>query len=571
MHEAQPKNLNRESAHNFGTRWTFGKVIRALDLECVVCICVTLLAVCLHVTRLFNAGALWRDEAGLVALATLPTLGEVWQMLTYDSFPLLFPLLVRLWVELGFGNSDFGLRMLGLMIGLGMLGVLWWVAWVLGKRKPLVSLGLLAINATVIQWGDSIRAYGLGAMLMLTTLGLIWQTVVKATPTRFIAATVFGLASVQCLYQNAFLLCAICCSAAVVCLRHRRFKNALLSIAAGLPAALSLLPYLQPLKKSQSWWIVGKAGFRPPVAWASFSEAFGTPPWLGPLIWIGLFVLAVWTGVASLEKPISRRDEISVELPLFVGLTALTGAFGFFLFLWHAGLPTQPWYWLPLMPIVAVCVQTGLSDQVARHRLNWALAVGLFVVISLLPAWSRVTQRQTNIDFVAHILNERVKDEDLVVVLPWYCGISFKRYYNGPAQWTTIPPIADHRFHRYDLLKEKLAAPDPNGPVLERMRHTLRAGNKVWVVGLLPKPRPGEITVPTLPPAPHGPLRWFDEPYNYVWGRQIRHFIENTATQLEQIVTLENTKGVSRSEKIELLMVSGYRFGTFPAAGATGF
>jgi len=571
MPDLPTANHAREENPPIGNRRTSGTVVARFGLEWYVCVGTTVIAVCLHVVRLFHAGALWRDEVGQVQLATLPTLRELWQMLTHDSFPLLFPLLTRLWAGLGFGDTDCGLRVLGVAIGIGMLATLWWVTQVLGRRKPLVALGFLAVNATAVQWGDSIRAYGLGALLLLITLGSVWRLVERPSTARFLAASAFGVLSVQCLYQNAFLLAAICGSATLVCLRHRHFRTALLCIIAVVPAWISLLPYVGGVKESQSWWIVEKAGFRPGFAWASFSDAFGTPPWLGPLIWIGMFVFAVWTGLATLERPVSRRDEISVELPLFAGSTALIGAFGFFLFLWNVGLPTQPWYWLPVMPLIAVCVQVALSEYVARNAAAWAWGVGVLVLVSVPPTIWRVVERQTNIDSVAHILNERVDEADLVVVLPWYLGVSFNRYYNGAAEWITIPPIADHRFHRYDLLKEKLAASDPLGPVLERVRQTLRAGKKVWIVGILPRPQPGETGVPRLPPAPHSRWGWFDEPYNYAWGRQTRHSIETAATKIELIVEAGKAKRVSRYENVGLLVASGYRFGTFPGAAATGF
>ena len=74
--------------------------------------------------------------------------------------------------------------------------------------------------------------------------------------------------------------------------------------------------------------------------------------------------------------------------------------------------------------------------------------------------------RQTNIDLIAAQLREQAGPNDLILVYPWYCGITFNRYYHGAAPWTTLPALSDPRIHRYDLLKEKLAArrPDQAGP-----------------------------------------------------------------------------------------------------------
>ena len=69
-----------------------------------------------------NAGGLWRDEAQLVHLSLLPSFSEMWQNLPHDSCPILMHLVVRAWsAAASFGNTDAGLRVLGLYVGLFLL------------------------------------------------------------------------------------------------------------------------------------------------------------------------------------------------------------------------------------------------------------------------------------------------------------------------------------------------------------------------------------------------------------------------------------------------------------------
>src|SRR3954453_23553792 len=82
---------------------------------------VTLSATYLHVLFLLNAGGLWRDEADLVHLSLLPSVSELWQNLLHDSCPILMHLAVRAWSAAGLGNTDLGLRVLGLFVGLFLL------------------------------------------------------------------------------------------------------------------------------------------------------------------------------------------------------------------------------------------------------------------------------------------------------------------------------------------------------------------------------------------------------------------------------------------------------------------
>ncbi len=89
---------------------------------------VTLSATYLHVLFLLNAGGLWRDEAVLVHLSLLPSVSEVWQNLVHDSCPILMHLAVRAWSAAGLGNTDLGLRVLGLFAGLFLLLAFWFAS-----------------------------------------------------------------------------------------------------------------------------------------------------------------------------------------------------------------------------------------------------------------------------------------------------------------------------------------------------------------------------------------------------------------------------------------------------------
>jgi hypothetical protein len=267
-------------------------------------------------------------------------------------------------------------------------------------------------------------------------------------------------------------------------------------------------------------------------------------------------VTAVVVGLVSLRKRVARETGISEDLPLFGAIAASGGIIGFLFYLYSAGLPTQPWYWLPLMTFLAVCVEAVFGQWLARQR-GWTLAVvAIFVAASFVTSLGQIRFRQTNIDRVAARLHEAVGPNDLVIVYPWFCGISFHRYYHGPAPWTTIPELEDHRLHRYDQLKVKMQETKPIQPILEKIRTTLSSGGKVWLVGRLPGPKPGETAPPELPPAPNGPWGWYDPPYDYSWGRQVEHFIRTNARQME-VIPISGTNGYTRYENVALSVVTG--------------
>jgi hypothetical protein len=90
-------------------------------IEWVIGAVITAAAVYLHWVNFRSAGALWRDEAGVVRIATLPAASEMWSNVGHESCPILFPALIRVW-SFTVGGSDAALRLFGIVVGLLMLG-----------------------------------------------------------------------------------------------------------------------------------------------------------------------------------------------------------------------------------------------------------------------------------------------------------------------------------------------------------------------------------------------------------------------------------------------------------------
>ena len=330
-------------------------------VEWGVCLGATLAAIGLHLVFLTHAGPLWRDEANGVSLATLFTAREMWRMLAYDSFPALFPAVVRCWSAWGLGGSDFALRCLGFGIGISILGVVWLNARVLRSRLPLVSLGLLAGNFTLVRDGDWLRGYGLGCALILLSLALVWSLMKAPGARRFVAAMLAAVLSVQCLYQNSFLLFTICLAGCFVCFRCNQTKAGLMVLGVGAAAALSLLPYAGQLAFSQRWRIVQQTGVSASAAGSSLTAALGEPMAWQAAPWIVLSLLAAVRGVVELGGAERRKRVGPEELPLFGGSIIALGVPVFLVCVLMAKLATQPWYWLPPMVITAVCIDASLG------------------------------------------------------------------------------------------------------------------------------------------------------------------------------------------------------------------
>jgi hypothetical protein len=283
----------------------------------------------------------------------------------------------------------------------------------------------------------------------------------------------------------------------------------------------------------------------------------GSPlPWFN-WVWLTLCLGAIWVA-SKTAWPHSQTvpGNAHRDLVLFSVVGLLVGIAGFAFFLKLASLPTQPWYYLSLMAFVAVCL-----DAILAESCQWARAVliGFAIVTALAACWlglPAIECRQTNVDLIAARLAKEAAPDDYIIVNPWYCGVTFQRYYQGRTPWTTLPPLDDHGLHRYDLLKIKMQMENPIQPVLDKVASTLQSGNRVWIVGrgirLYGSPPPN------LRPAPNNPWGWLDEPYSRIWGVQVGHLITTHAGQ-GAVVMRPSTNGVNSLENLPVVLITGWR------------
>ena len=520
-------------------------------MEWTAALLATLTAVCFHWLFLQHAGGLWRDEASLVQAATLPSWHDLWQALPHESGPVLAAALIRMWSAVGLGGTDFGLRVLGFGIGVLLTACLWIAGWAMGRRLPLLPLALLGVSALVIRYGDSLRAYGLGSGLGVLTLALVWRAVEKTTPARVALAALAAALSVQALYQNAFLVFAACCAGMTVCAGGRRWRQAFWILGIGLVAAISLLPYIPLVLRAQEWYALEKTGFKFYQCWRITAVATSFPFPGGQWLWIALCLLALWSAWRHLKQPGTPEG----KLALFSAVALAVGLVGFLLFLVVSQLPTQPWYYMPLLFFATAC----LDGLLVLPRVWGRPALAGFAILAVALAWAfgprYVKARQTNLDLAAARLTTEAGPGDYIIVHPWYCGVSFGRYYHGAAPWTTLPPLADHTYHRYDLLKVQMQKVRPIQPVLDGIEATLKAGHRVWVVG---KPDPKYVPAQEPNPAPDNPWGWFDTPYSRIWGAQTVIFIVTHARQIDDYPPL-TMEFVNSDETEPVVFATGWK------------
>jgi hypothetical protein len=538
---------------------------RLNQLETAAALLLTAVAIIPHLIMLASAGALWRDEAVSVNLATLPTLSDIWRNLQSDSFPLAWPLLLRAWCAIVGSHNDQSLRLLGCGLGLTLLAVLWFNARSGLARVPLLGVALLGLHSAVLCYGDSLRGYGLGMTAGVLAIAMLWRAAqCNRTGAGLIGTWLIALlASLLCvhtLFHNAPLLLAACSAASAVLLAKGRWRIAALPLLLGLVCALSLMPYSLALGSSKEWVSIFRYAITP--AWFGYKlrETFDDTGLAAMNLWLLIVCIA---GLSPLLLASKFRQKLSLpqrELYLFSIITLIVGVGCHLMFLWVLSYYMQPWYFLTSLTIIAassdgVFVPMGRSGRVLR------LALALLLAIVCVPnLFNTARQQKTDVDQVARQIRDSGGSGDLVIVNNWWNVYSFRRQYTGPASCTSIPPIAfppAPSVVRLTALKRMMEQPnDAMRSVLAQTEQTLRGHHRVWVVGDLTVPNAGEVLQPAAPYTDGSPAK--DGYYYGSWTRELGQLIRDHGVS-HTAVTVKTERPVSSYEHLPLYVLEGWK------------
>lgn len=537
------------SAETAGTSPTWRR------LELPAALVITAGGIALHSIHWMAAGGLWRDEAAAVALAQSSTVSAIWERLSFEVMPLLVPLLLRVWSTLPWFASDAGLRMLGLAVGVLGIASIWVTMRVVTGFRPLVSLALVATNSAVIVWGDAIRPYGLASLLSVLTIGTYWR--LASTPGGFWLLLSSGAAmlSVQSSYLNVLLLCATCAGALAVAIKRGDARAGAMILGSLGVSAIGVIPYWSRAVAVGKWSVLvtGDASIRQLLSelWrvlASSTEVIAVV-WL-----VMLSCIAVITAIRR------RRDESITDdtLAIYAGVCIATSLVLYILVLEILDYVTYAWHYLPLIVSGAVYTELALIGVAPRFALSRVRILAALMILgaAIVPASSRVAIRHTNVDLIAERLRAESSREDLIIMNPWYYGISFQRYYTGPASVTAIPDVGAPAIHRYDKVLAAMETKPPVDDLCEKIRATSKAGGRIWIVGDVGVEAPAHEIVPLPPPEESGV--WRDGPYLLNWWLQVHAALEAEGYSI-RMVAVRGTHPVSRFEDIGLIEVSGHK------------
>lgn len=566
-------NLKQSQARLVG-QTTSTEVITALQAEVPVALAGTIFVAALVILKAFRAGPLWRDEVTSINIAQMPSLPALWHYLRFESFPALWILVLRGWSSLGLANSDLGIRMLGLLIGLCFLGSLWICnRWMKG-RAPLVSLAVLGSVPTMINIVGANRAYGLALCLLVLCFGAIWRLVESPSKHSVALAGIFSILFVHCVYYDAVFLSAMLLGAALVTIQQRKWRVLVTLGCIGSIAGASMAIYL-PIIRSESQYVsIVQVPFDLGEVWAKIAEAAGTPSsghhvgGHGQEIWLWVLLIltgAITAGVTQLrnahEGSSNQRVGANIssvtERVLFGGITMLSGTTAYLCFLAKLRYTTQTWYYAELFALVAISLDAIFGGVCPPTRL-WSFARVAFVVMVMTwgasSVWEEAHTRSSNVDLIAATLKKQESPSDLIIVNGAFEGVTFNRYYHGEARWMSVPPVGSFQVQRLDLVWEALEQHDPMAPILSEIRSTLEKGARVWVVGQMVSVQASEKPR-LLPPLPILKAKWWLGRYNYYWSSQLTASLIDQAGLGEPIL-LQSFQPISGVENLPVILYS---------------
>ena len=536
--------------------------LRVLDLWLAGVMTLWLLA--LHVAAARNGGGLWRDEVVTVNLAHMPSLWEMLSHNYYDSFPSLFSLILRAWIALGLGETDQDLRMLSMILGFCMTAGLWWSCRRFGCTAPLLSLALFGLFPVAFRLTNGVRAYTLGVLTMLVTLVMTWLLVRHPTRKRSLLTSIAALLSVHAHYSNAPMLIACLAAGAAVCLRHGRYKTILTLLGIGVACALSLLVYIPAIKSHSRWNFLMAMDVGPSWLFYSFWRAIEHWQPLGQVIVVAWFLLVLLT-IGGCSYRFNRSENPGADARGDLALFALTSLVAGFVCLFgylkvlSVSSSSSPAYYLPLLALVAVSIESGVDLVVGHNRLGRAMRTTLVAAIAEMTAsgnWKAAHARFTNLDLIAGSLTTLAQRSDLIIVSPWYTGVTFNRYYHGSAAWDTLPELGEYLYQHYQPLQDKMMSENPINGLLKRVELTLRAGGRIWfVVGSWAGYKSGQPPTYLPPSQDGGRTGSSDREYMASWLQQLGRFLEDHVLTRQR---LELNHPTPLLEEAELFCLSGW-------------
>jgi hypothetical protein len=222
------------------------------------------------------------------------------------------------------------------------------------------------------------------------------------------------------------------------------------------------------------------------------------------------------------------------------------------------GWGTNVWYYLPMLTIVALAIDTALdSEHLAKAAALWRSTTAIVALAITAPLLLKASEiRATNLDYVANLVAKHATPDDLVVVWPGSDGITFNRYFDHRVPWITIPKAPNLPAQPGDDILAPFREPNSLRPTLAQVEATLRNGGRVWLASTWPLEIPEGQPRPVLPLEKNNPrsVGYFLRGWGHLLAVQMRLHAKETYR-----VALPQDQPVSVYEHSHVTVFAGWK------------
>ena len=402
-----------------------------------------------------SAESFWFDEAYSVWAAE-HSVGWHIALSTQRIFPPLYYLLLHFWLPLG--RSEFIVRSLSVLIGLGSIGAIYALAKRLfGARVGVISALLLAISPLHIWYSQEARMYILLAalglcsayfMLLALEEGKLWHWLAYVLSTAMaMNAHYFAVFLVP--FQNAYYLYLLLRRDA----RPGLWKHWLLSqVAVGLLSVIGLAGIFS--LESTYWWGLldtwhGAPTWRDLVA-LMFSFSLGTTAEGALFYWGGLVLFGLCVACSFIVWK-RRRLTLSLDDGVVFSLLYLVVPLGSIFLVSQVQSFWVLRYIFPFLPPYCIIVALGITR--VPGRILRTLLLGAVVLASAWPIANmyRYEQKENWRAAVQYISAEEQTD-DVILLVDEDIWLPFEHYYEGSVRRVGVSRVVTDR----DLLAARV-------------------------------------------------------------------------------------------------------------------
>ncbi len=344
---------------------------------------VVALALLLRLIRL-GTWSYWQDEAHLIMKSE--NLAGVWRGDMVSNHPPLFTALGTLWRAIGLGNSEWTMRLMPALLGVGGVVAIFFVGKKLfDSRTGILAAFLLAISPFHIHHSQDLKEYILFPLTGTITVYLLYAAMEK---NRWLLWASYALAAAASCYSDLFASLLLVAINVWALAQLPRLRDRIPGWVAGnVAGALLFLPQLQVMLlkahniffECETWWV------STPTVWTlAFylkAIAFGYSDHK-PLFWIALLVYFL-LGLVGIRFSLMQNRKAAGLLLLWFGFP-VTFAYVFShtvqgVFLLRALLP----FAIPFMLWVALAVSRCPTSK-------WrSLAVAGLALLAVVPLYEQ--------------------------------------------------------------------------------------------------------------------------------------------------------------------------------------